>query len=145
MDRLHDLITELVGVAVSFGQPPGAGSVSLSQALALQHLSADRVLAQGELAVRLHLEKSTVSRLIAGMASEGLVERRRDPANRRFLLLRLTDQGRAVQARMATAFHDRQARLATQLTATEREALLVGLPALLRVLQGTRTDLSRRV
>ena len=74
------------------------------------------------------------------MEQEGLLVRDRDPGNRRYYQLRLTDRGRAAHARMAAGFHDRHERLVSGMTGAEREALLVGLPALIRVL---RQELNR--
>jgi DNA-binding MarR family transcriptional regulator len=136
-NRLHDLLMDLVRF-VSLLHPDQATlghAIPLSQVFALHELDADAPLSQRELARRLRLEKSTVSRLVAEMEHEGLLVRERDPQNRRYYRLRLTDRGRAAHGRMAVGFHDRYVRLVSGMTATEREALLTGLPALVRVLR----------
>jgi DNA-binding MarR family transcriptional regulator len=137
MGRLHDMLVELVRLASVLHPDQGASghSFPLSQAFALHELDTSEALSQGDLANRLRLEKSTVSRLVAEMEQEGLLERERDPGNRRYYRLRLTDRGRAAHARMAAGFHERHDRLVSGMTTAEREALLVGLPALIRVLQ----------
>ena len=112
------------------GQP-----VSLSQAFALHELDGDTPLSQRDLAERLRLEKSTVSRLAADLERKGLLVRERDPANRRFSRLRLTDEGRALHRGMGAALHDQYVRWIGALTPVERDALLVGLPALVRVIR----------
>jgi DNA-binding MarR family transcriptional regulator len=53
---------------------------------------------QQDLAARLHLEKSTVSRMAAGLEQRGLVVRERDPGNRRLYRLRLTERGAELRA-----------------------------------------------
>ncbi|MGH3320235.1 MAG: MarR family winged helix-turn-helix transcriptional regulator [Streptosporangiaceae bacterium] len=141
-DRLHDLLMDLVRLASVLhpDQTTPRHSTPPTQAFALHELDTDAPLAQRDLARRLRLEKSTVSRLVAEMEHEGLLVRDRDPGNRRYYRLRLTDHGRAAHARMTAEFHGRYVRLLSGMTATEREALLTGLPALVRVL---RNELSR--
>jgi DNA-binding MarR family transcriptional regulator len=112
------------------GQP-----VSMSQAFALHELDAGTPLSQRELAERLRLEKSTVSRMAADLERKGLLVRERDPDNRRLYRLLLTDHGREVRARMAAAFHERYVRWVAAMSRTEREALLTGLPALVNAMR----------
>jgi DNA-binding MarR family transcriptional regulator len=110
----------------------------MTQVFALHELDTDAPLSQRDLADRLGLEKSTVSRLVAEMAAAGLLIRERDPENRRYYKLRITARGRAAHARMSAAFHGRYERLVAGMSAGERDALSIGLPALIRVL---RTEL----
>ena len=112
------------------GQP-----VSMSQGFALHELDTGTPLSQRELAERLQLEKSSVSRLAAELERKGLLVRERDPDNHRQYRLRLTDQGRAVHAQMGVAFHRQYERWVAEMTSRERAALLEGLPALVRVIR----------
>ena len=125
-EQLHELFMDLVRVA-GLLQPhqelPGL-SVSLSQAYAIHEL---------DHAERLFLEKSTVSRMVADLENKGLVERERDPNNRRSYRLRLTDAGRDFHVRVATRYGAQYQRWTAAMTPAERKALLVGLPALIRV------------
>jgi DNA-binding MarR family transcriptional regulator len=109
--------------------------VSLSQAFALHELDIDTPLSQRDLAERLGLEKSSVSRLAAELERNGLLVRERDPDNHRQYRLSLTAQGRAVHARMATTFHQQYQCWVAAMTPSERAALLKGLPALVRVIR----------
>lgn len=70
--------------------------LSPSQAHALQVLGTTRTLPLYKLAAHLHLEKSTVSRLVNGLVERGWVERTINPNNRREVLLTLTETGRVV-------------------------------------------------
>lgn len=136
-DRLHHLLLDLVQF-VGLLHPEHTDRdqrIPLSQLFALHELDTDTALSQQDLAKRLSLEKSTVSRLVADMAGSGLLTRERDPHNRRYYRLRITDHGRATHARMATDFHTRYERLLSGMSAAERDALLIGLPALIRVLR----------
>jgi DNA-binding MarR family transcriptional regulator len=137
--RLHELLMDLVRAA-GLAQPdqliPGQ-PVSVSQAFALHELDADPPLSQRELAERLRLDKSSVSRMAAEMERKGLLIRQREPGNRRLYRLRLTDEGRTLHVRMASAFHRQYVRWVEAMTPAEREALLTGLPALVRAVRQT--------
>jgi DNA-binding MarR family transcriptional regulator len=111
---------------------PRAPSVSASEARALIELVAARGIAQGELAGLLGLDKSTVSRLAAGLERKGWVRRGRDQDNQRYLRLYLTPQGSEVAARVWQAWQSRQARILAALSADERAGLSAGLRGLVR-------------
>ena len=136
-EQLHELFMDLVRVA-GLLQPdqelPGL-SVSLSQAYAIHELDHGSGLSQQELAEILFLEKSTVSRMIADLENKGLVERERDPDNRRTYRLKLTDAGRDFHVRVADGYGAQYQRWTAAMTSAERKALLVGLPALIRVVR----------
>ena len=118
------------------GQAAGADealpAVSLSEARALIELVSARGIAQGELAGLLGLEKSTVSRLAAGLERKGWIRRGRDEENQRYVRLYLTPQGRAVAGRVWAAWRSRQARILSGLSAEERAGLSAGLRGLVR-------------
>jgi hypothetical protein len=57
-------------------------------------LAAFGSMRQGELAARLQLEKSTVSRLVRQMEAHGWIQRNSDRHDGRAVLIRLTRQGR---------------------------------------------------
>ncbi|MGO8959382.1 MAG: MarR family winged helix-turn-helix transcriptional regulator [Streptosporangiaceae bacterium] len=107
-------------------------SLSPSEARALIELVAARGIAQGELAGLLGLEKSTVSRLAAGLERKGWVRRGRDEDNQRYLRLYLTSEGSEVAARVWRAWQSRQARILAALSADERAGLSAGLRGLVR-------------
>jgi DNA-binding MarR family transcriptional regulator len=62
--------------------------------LALRTLEAQGPLSTKALASTLHLDASTVTRQISALESEGFVERRPDPSDRRSSTIVLTQQGR---------------------------------------------------
>ena len=113
------------------GEPPGSG-LSASEARALIELVAARGIAQGQLGTLLGLEKSTVSRLAAGLERKGWVRRGRDEANQRYIRLYLTPEGSQVAAQLWSAWQTRQARILASLTAEERAGLTSGLRGLIR-------------
>jgi DNA-binding MarR family transcriptional regulator len=136
-ERLHELLMELVRVVTAWHvtPPDPRTGLSLSQGLALHALDTEPPLSQQDLAGRLRLEKSSVSRLVADLERRGLVTRERDEENRRLYRLRLTNRGRTAHARLGTAFHRHYERVAAALSAREREALVLGLAAFLRAIR----------
>jgi DNA-binding MarR family transcriptional regulator len=117
------------GEAVS-AKPPLSGS----EARALIELLAARGIAQGELARLLGLEKSTVSRLAAGLERKGWIRRGRDEGNQRYVRLYLTAEGGVVATRVWNAWRSRQDRILAALSAEERAGLAAGLRGLVRAL-----------
>jgi DNA-binding MarR family transcriptional regulator len=118
--------------AAASAVPAGAPAVSASEARALTELLAAHGIAQGQLAALLGLEKSTVSRLAAGLESKGWIRRGRDEQNHRYVRLYLTPQGRAVADRLWQAWQSRQERILAGLTPEERAGLALGLRGVLR-------------
>jgi len=136
-DDLHGLLLDLVRSITSLhvvGAEAG-GQIPLSEVLALHELDDGDGLTQQDLALRLHLDKSTVSRLVAGLEQRGLVVRERDPGNRRFVRLSLTTAGRRAHRDLAAVLHDRQREVVAAMSAAERKALRTGLTALLRAMR----------
>lgn len=114
-------------------EPEPTRTLPLSHAFALHAIDrADGALSQRDLAERLGLEKSTVSRLAAHLEALGLLVRERDPENRRSYRLRITSAGRAMHEHLGRAAEVRYRAISSALTEAERDALLVGLPALIR-------------
>jgi DNA-binding MarR family transcriptional regulator len=107
-------------------------SVSASEGRALVQLFAARGIAQGELASLLGLEKSTVSRLAAGLEQKGWIKRGRDEENQRYIRLYLTPAGSEIAVRLLNAWESKQARIIASLTDAERAGLAAGLGGLLR-------------
>ena len=117
------------------GPPPPAAdlpSVSSSEARALIELMSARGIAQGELAGLLALDKSTVSRLAAGLERKGWIRRGRDEGNQRYVRLYLTPAGGEIAALLWQAWQSRQARLLATLSDEERAGLSAGLRGLVR-------------
>ncbi len=111
---------------------PAVDAVSPSEARALIELMSARGIAQGELAGLLGLEKSTVSRLAAGLERKGWVRRGRDEGNQRYVRLYLTPEGGVIAARVWQAWHSRQERIVASLSPEERTGLSAGLRGLVR-------------
>jgi Transcriptional regulators len=134
MPSIDDLEARLVAFVRAFGlhQPertPCGEPISVSQAHALTELAA-QPLSQAELARRLRLDRSVVSRLADALADREWLRRERHPHDQRAVQLVLTERGRAAADRLAGA---RRARLATLLDAVpadERDGVLHALDVL---------------
>ena len=111
-------------------------SLSLSEIYALGILTERAPLSQQELGAALALEKSSVSRLVAQLEQRGWVLRERDARDSRLRLLRLTDDGAQVAEQLQRQMSEAHATLFERLTPHEQAALLEGLTALRRALQG---------
>jgi DNA-binding MarR family transcriptional regulator len=134
--ELERLLRQLLRVVSPAGgqaaDGPPVPAVSASEGRALIELAAARGIAQGELASLIGLEKSTVSRLAAGLERKGWVRRGRDEGNQRYVRLYLTPEGTAMAGRLWEAWQSRQARIVAALSAEERSGLSAGLRGLLR-------------
>ena len=134
---------QMVALVRSFGlhrpdRTPCGTPVSVSEAHALMELARDDPLTQSELAARLALEKSTVSRLVGELERRGWVERRRDPSDGRALRLRLTDAGRRAAAELADARRAKFGRLLARIPDDERESVRRALDVLVEAMRDAR-------
>jgi DNA-binding MarR family transcriptional regulator len=84
-------------------QTPCGFPLRPSQAHALHLLAQGEAVPQHLLAGELHLDKSTVSRLVDGLVNRGWVERAANPDDRREVRLMLTAAGRTVVAQLTAA------------------------------------------
>ena len=114
-------------------QEQGGIGASASELFAMEELSASP-LTQSELADRLGLEKSTVSRLVSGLEARGWVTRNRHLHNRRFSQVTLSASGHAAANRAADNLQQRHAELFAALSEEELSALALSLEALTRIL-----------
>jgi len=112
---------------------PCGEPIGVSQAHALTEL-AEQPLTQAELARRLRLDRSVVSRLADALIDRDWLRRERHPHDQRAVQLVLTAAGERAAARLAGA---RRARMATLLDAVppdERQGVLHALDVLTRSL-----------
>jgi DNA-binding MarR family transcriptional regulator len=140
--HLHHLLLDLVRTAefALLDQLLPGRVLSMSQLLAIHELDHHTGISQRELAERLGLEKSSVSRLVADLEANGLLTRQRDPDNRRVYRLDITAEGRLLHRDAAGVLHERYERWAAAMTPAEREGLAVGIPALLRAMHADRFE-----
>lgn len=90
--------------------------VTMSQAKVLYLVQADKGLRMSELSSRLGVSISTVSGVVDRLVDQGLVDRQDDPADRRQVVLRITNAGTT------------QLELFRELNAGQFRDLLAGIP-----------------
>jgi DNA-binding MarR family transcriptional regulator len=141
----QQLQARLVAFIRAFGlhQPdttPCGKPIPVSEAHALMELARDRdqPLGQHELARRLRLQKSTVSRLVTQLTQRGWVERERDPDDGRATLLRLTPAGQTTADDLAAARTATFNRLLDAIPTPERDNVLRALHVLTEALHDRR-------
>jgi DNA-binding MarR family transcriptional regulator len=94
----HDFETSLFGefrhvflaVKMVVGEYIG---VTQARLLIFQHLHANEEISQAELQRGLGVDGAVITRLVKQMETEGLLTRRPDPADNRFTLVKLTEEG----------------------------------------------------
>ncbi|MGI8858907.1 MAG: MarR family winged helix-turn-helix transcriptional regulator [Rubrobacteraceae bacterium] len=131
----------MIGLIRAFGlhrpdETPCGQPVAVAEAHALMELARGEPLLQKELAARLRLEKSTVSRLAGAMERRGWVERVRCPEDGRALELRLTGTGRKVAADISEARRVKFARIFDEVPEQKRVSVIEAL----NVLEEAMTD-----
>ncbi|MDO5605359.1 MAG: MarR family transcriptional regulator [Paracoccus sp. (in: a-proteobacteria)] len=113
-----------------------AHGLSRAQWRILAHLGSFGALTATEICTRGYLEKSKVSRAVAGLEAAGLILRQPSDSDRRAELLSLTERGRAVHADLAERARSYQAGLVTRIGA----ARAADLAAILSELTGPPPD-----
>lgn len=139
--EIDDLEARLVAFVRAFGlnQPertPCGEPISVSQAHALTELAV-QPLTQAELARRLRLDRSVISRLADTLADREWLRRERHPQDQRAVQLVLTERGHAAADRVAGARRARMATLLDALPADERDGVLRALDVLTESLAKT--------
>lgn len=116
------------------GETPCGRSVPIAEAHALLELSRSPRLTQQELAVRLNLQKSTVSRLVSHLHKRGWIHRRRCEHDRRAYELSLSDSGAVAADDLAEARGAKMAGVLSQVPPARREHVLAALDTLIEAI-----------
>ncbi|EHR51765.1 transcriptional regulator [Saccharomonospora marina XMU15] len=119
-------------VSQAFDEALAAAGGSRPSWLVLMSLKTRPLASQRELAAAVGIQGATLTQHLNSMESDGLVTRRRDPANRRVHLVELTEQGERAFHRMREAAVTFDRRLRTGLDrddVTQLELLLDRLRA----------------
>ena len=118
---------------------PCGEPITVSQAHALTELTT-QPLTQAELARRLRLDRSVVSRLADALTERGWLCRERHAQDQRAVQLVLTDTGRQTADRLAGARRARMAIVLDAIPVDEREGVLHALDVLTRSLTDGATQ-----
>jgi DNA-binding MarR family transcriptional regulator len=137
-ERLETLLTKVVRLLAMHGEGPlgdlAGTALSMAEGVLLVELLATGEVTQQQVADRLSLDKSRVSRLCTALERKHLLARQRDESNRRNLRVRITASGAAAATRLRETWHERHELMLAAMTPDERRALLLGLGALAREL-----------
>ena len=109
------------------------GSLSLVHLHVLTVLQVHGPMPMSKLADELDVSVASLTGIVDRMEARGLVERRREPGDRRVVLVRRTQAGDAVFGEMAAERRKHLEALFDRMTDEELESFLVGLRALRRV------------
>jgi DNA-binding MarR family transcriptional regulator len=111
------------------------GELSPSQGTALATIDRHGPLTPSELAVRERIQRPTATRVIARLEESGLVDRTRDPVDRRSCVVGLAPGGRELLVRVRTRKDAYLSRRLRELDADERATLDRAAAILERVLE----------
>ena len=141
--KSKDLAAAMVTLVRSFGlhrpdETPCGEPVPVAEAHALMDLAADGPLNHGELAARLRLEKSTVSRLVRQLEKRKWIKRASAVHDRRVIHIQLTPSGQAAAQRLADARHSKFDDLLSALPKTKRASVLDAMSTLVRAMDDAR-------
>lgn len=87
----------------------------------------------GELARRMNLRPSTVAKTVDSLETRKMLERTRSEADRRLVLVRITEQGRTLQNAAVGRFREHIGAIFQEMPAPDRAALIQGLESLVGV------------
>ena len=109
--------------------------ITLTQLSALASIQAAGELTLGELAARERVQPPSMTRVIARLCEEGLVERKTHPSDGRQVLVSLTELGTTMLGAEAKAREAWLARKLSSLTKEERETLKSASSILVRLIE----------
>ena len=139
MGEAKQFQAQMVALTRAFGwhrptSTPCGKPVSIADAHALLELSYGVPLSQNELAARLNLSKSTISRLVANVVKRGWVSKTRSAQDGRAVELTLTEAGESVATELAEARQQKMAGILAQLSAESRPRVQQSLQLLLEAI-----------
>jgi DNA-binding MarR family transcriptional regulator len=134
---------QLIALIRAFGlhrpdQTPCGKPVAVAESHALMELAQGAPLSQNDLAARLQLEKSTVSRLVGILESRGWIARARNAQDGRARELRLTDTGQQMAAELAEARRAKFARVFDAIPEAEQATVLESLQILVEAMRANQ-------
>jgi DNA-binding MarR family transcriptional regulator len=110
------------------------------QALLLNEVVRGSRLSAGEIAERVSLSQATVTDIVTRLESRGLVERSRDPHDRRRVLVCATAEGKRIHRRSVPLLQESFVRRLDELEAWERSQLLASLQRIAAMMNAEDLD-----
>ena len=145
-ELLETLLNKMMRLVAMHADAPrhlAGTALSMAEGVLLVELLATGEVTQQQLADRLSLDKSRISRLCSALERKHLLARQRDESNRRNLRVQITASGAAAATQLRQTWHERHERMLAAMTPKERRALLLGLAALTRELAALHPKTAR--
>lgn len=123
--RLRELMKRLVrAIGLLERGDVACCGITISQCHALGEVATQEGLTSGELASRLGIDPSAVTRISDALVQQGLVRRKTDPSDRRMVRLVLTEAGRDLWSRIEEAMVGRSRAILDHFPLEQQEAVL---------------------
>ncbi|MGE5628111.1 MAG: MarR family winged helix-turn-helix transcriptional regulator [Solirubrobacterales bacterium] len=129
---MRELIRVLVrNLGVLEKYDAGCCGVSIAQCHAIVEIGRNNEISLNELAELLTLDKSTMSRTINNLVESGLVIRELHPEDRRYITIKLTEQGNKVYKNIEGSMTDYYGKIFSSIPEDRREQVLESLKMLI--------------
>ncbi|MGE5587832.1 MAG: MarR family winged helix-turn-helix transcriptional regulator [Clostridia bacterium] len=133
--QIRELLRKLVrGIGLLDREDAECCGITLSQCHALGEIAGEEGLTAGELAERLRVDPSAVTRITDALVQGGLLRRAGDPEDRRQVRLYLTSEGRSLWDETQREMTERAGVLTRRIPRDERQAILAALERLVEAL-----------
>jgi DNA-binding MarR family transcriptional regulator len=135
-----DLAEQVVAFVRAFGlhrphETPAGKPIPVAQAHALMDLARSGAMSHGQLAKRLQLEKSTISRIVRQLEKRRWIERDTARHDRRVVFVRLTKRGEAARRSLSHARRGKFNRLLAAIPPAKQAQVLETLSTLVSALE----------
>jgi DNA-binding MarR family transcriptional regulator len=104
--------------------------VSGQEAAVLRAIDCPEPMSQGDIAIRMRIDRTTMVALIDDLERKGLAQRRQDPGDRRKNVVELTGTGRDILRRANQVAAEAEQTFLSPLAAEDRERFMTALRAL---------------
>jgi len=112
--------------------------LSVSQCYTLEYLLGNEPMTMGELAGILHLEISTMTRVIDNLVSSKLVSRSADPKDRRLCRVKITAKGETLISKVRADLIEQHAQILKKISPDSRKDVISALSELLEAFKERR-------
>ncbi|MBI4641710.1 MAG: MarR family transcriptional regulator [Candidatus Tectomicrobia bacterium] len=112
--------------------------ISVSQCYTMSTLGESGVLSMHELADKMHLTVSTMTRVIDQLVEKGLAKRKTSPEDRRVCCVQLTKEGESLLKTIEGELVDVEKQILEKIKPTERETMIRAIEDLSRAMEEWR-------
>lgn len=114
--------------------------VTLAQCHAIVEIGRNPQISLNELAAKLGLDKSTISRTLLTLVQNGIAVRETAPEDRRYATIQLTEKGYSIFKQIEQNMEERFRNIADAIPLEKREQVVESLQILNKVLETTRLN-----